>query len=104
MLISKQGKWVDGDARETKASVSHDRAIVRELRENLEFATEYVQTASEDHDKAKVLLSTSTLRRGKWPQVGRYLLYVFGGVKGQRLSTSFFIARLDSVFKLSNPL
>jgi len=39
-----------------KASVSHDEAIVRELRENPEFAAEYLRAALEDEDEPGVLL------------------------------------------------
>jgi probable addiction module antidote protein len=39
-----------------KASVSHDEAMVRELRENPEFAAEYLRAALEDEDEPKVLL------------------------------------------------
>lgn len=39
-----------------KASISHDEAIVRELRENPEFAEEYLKAALEDADEPKVLL------------------------------------------------
>jgi probable addiction module antidote protein len=39
-----------------KASISHDKAIVRELREDPEFAAEYLRAALEDTDEPKVLL------------------------------------------------
>lgn len=39
-----------------KASISHDKAIVRELKENPEFAQEYLKAALEDTDEPKVLL------------------------------------------------
>jgi DNA-binding phage protein len=39
-----------------KASISHDEAIVRELKENPEFAEEYIKAALEDSDEPKVLL------------------------------------------------
>lgn len=39
-----------------KASISHDKAIVRELREDLEFASEYLKAALEDADEPQVLL------------------------------------------------
>jgi probable addiction module antidote protein len=39
-----------------KASVSHDEATVRELRENPEFAAEYLKAALEDDAEPKVLL------------------------------------------------
>jgi probable addiction module antidote protein len=39
-----------------KASISHDQAIVRELRDSPEFAKEYLKAAMEDTDEPKVLL------------------------------------------------
>ena len=39
-----------------KPSISHDQAIVRELRDSPEFAKEYLQAAMEDTDEPKVLL------------------------------------------------
>ena len=39
-----------------KASVSHDESIVRWLRKDPEFATEYLKAALEDEDEPGVLL------------------------------------------------
>jgi probable addiction module antidote protein len=39
-----------------KPSVSHDEATVRELRQNPEFAAEYLRAALEDDDEPSVLL------------------------------------------------
>lgn len=39
-----------------KASISHDEAITREIRDNPEFAAEYLRAALEDDDEPKVLL------------------------------------------------
>jgi probable addiction module antidote protein len=39
-----------------KASISHDEAIVRELRDDPEYATEYLKAAMEDTDEPRVLL------------------------------------------------
>jgi probable addiction module antidote protein len=39
-----------------KASVSHDEAVLRELRDNPEFAAEYLRAALEDDDEPSVLL------------------------------------------------
>jgi probable addiction module antidote protein len=39
-----------------KASISHDEAVVRELRDNREFAAEYLRAALEDDDEPSVLL------------------------------------------------
>lgn len=40
----------------SKASVSHDVATVRELRNNPDFAAEYLKAALEDNDEPAVLL------------------------------------------------
>ena len=37
-------------------STSHDKAVVRELRDNPEFAAEYLRAALEDNDEPNVLL------------------------------------------------
>ena len=39
-----------------KASISHDEATVRELRDSPEFAAEYLRAALEDDDEPGVLL------------------------------------------------
>jgi probable addiction module antidote protein len=39
-----------------KASISHDDAIVEELRQNPKFAAEYLKAALEDQDEPRVLL------------------------------------------------
>ena len=39
-----------------KASISHDKALVQELRDDPEFAAEYLRAAIEDSDEPKVLL------------------------------------------------
>ena len=39
-----------------KASISHDEAVVRELRDNPEFAAEYLRAALEDDAEPSVLL------------------------------------------------
>ena len=39
-----------------KASISHDEAIVRELRDNPEYAAEYLKAAIEESDEPQVLL------------------------------------------------
>ena len=40
----------------TKASVSHDEAVIRELKGNPGFAEQYLKAALEDADEPKVLL------------------------------------------------
>jgi probable addiction module antidote protein len=39
-----------------KTSISHDEAIIRELRDDPDFAAEYLKAAMEDTDEPKVLL------------------------------------------------
>ena len=39
-----------------QASIPHDEALVRQLREDPDFATEYLRTALEDADEPRVLL------------------------------------------------
>jgi len=39
-----------------KASISHDEAVIRELRKNPEFAAEYLRAALEENDQPGVLL------------------------------------------------
>ncbi|HEX4021049.1 MAG TPA: addiction module antidote protein [Acidobacteriaceae bacterium] len=38
------------------ASISHDKALIRELRDNPDFAAEYLRSALEDEDDPRVLL------------------------------------------------
>ena len=40
----------------SKASISHDKATIRELRDNPQFAAEYLRAALEDEDEPSVLL------------------------------------------------
>jgi len=49
-----QGK--DAQAMKHKASTSHDAAMIRELRENPDFAAEYLRAALEDAEEPRVLL------------------------------------------------
>lgn len=39
-----------------KASISHDEALIRELRDDPEFAAEYLRVALEESDEPSVLL------------------------------------------------
>ena len=39
-----------------KASISHDKALIKELRNDPEFAAEYLRAAIEDTNEPKVLL------------------------------------------------
>jgi probable addiction module antidote protein len=40
----------------SKAGISHDKAVIRELRDNPVFAVEYLKAALEDADEPHVLL------------------------------------------------
>lgn len=42
--------------KKDRASISHDDAIVQELRQNPKFAAEYLKAALEDQDEPRVLL------------------------------------------------
>jgi DNA-binding phage protein len=53
---------------EHKASISHDEAVVRELRDNPEFAAEYLRAALEESDEPSVLLTA--VRRIAEAEVG----------------------------------
>jgi probable addiction module antidote protein len=44
-----------------KPSISHDESVIRQIREDPEFAVEYLKAALEDSDEPKVLLTA--LRR-----------------------------------------
>jgi DNA-binding phage protein len=39
-----------------KTSISHDEAVIRELRDNPDFAVEYLKAALEEGSKPRVLL------------------------------------------------
>ena len=39
-----------------KASISHEEALVRQLRKDPDFAAEYLRAALEDQDEPRVLL------------------------------------------------
>ena len=86
-----------------KASISHDEAVVAELRENPEFAAEYLRAALEDNDEPSVLLVA--LRRvaearggiakvAKAAGIERESLYRALSVRGNpRLSTLVAVAK-----------
>jgi len=86
-----------------KASISHDETTIRELRENPEFAAEYLRAALEDDDEPRVLLIA--LRRvaearggvakvAKAAGVERESLYRALSARGNpRLSTLVAVAR-----------
>jgi len=66
-----------------KASVSHDEATIRELRENPEFAAEYLRAALEDDDEPRVLLIA--LRRVAEARGGVGKVAKAGGVERESL-------------------
>jgi probable addiction module antidote protein len=86
-----------------KASISHDEAVVAELRKNPEFAAEYLRAALEDNDEPSVLLVA--LRRvaearggiakvAKAAGIERESLYRALSMRGNpRLSTLVAVAR-----------
>jgi len=86
-----------------KASISHEQATARELRENPEFAAEYLRAALENKDEPRVLLIA--LRRiaesrggiakvAKAAGVERESLYRALSAKGNpRLSTLVAVTR-----------
>jgi len=86
-----------------KASISHDEAIVEELRHNPEFAAEYLKAALEDRDEPRVLLIAmrhiAEARGGiakvaKAAGIQRESLYRALSARGNpRLSTLLAIAR-----------
>jgi probable addiction module antidote protein len=57
-----------------KASVSHDEAVIQQLREDPEFAAEYLKAALEDSEEPKVMLVALrriTEARGGFAKVAR---------------------------------
>jgi probable addiction module antidote protein len=93
----------DGDGMKRKPSVSHDEAMAKELRENPEFAVEYLRAALEEGDDPQILLIA--LRRiaesrggvakiAKEAGVERESLYRALSAKGNpRLSTLVAVTR-----------
>jgi probable addiction module antidote protein len=65
------------------ASIAHDEALVKELRENPEFATEYLKAAMEDTDEPEVLLIA--LRRVAEAQGGMAKVARAAGVERESL-------------------
>jgi probable addiction module antidote protein len=93
----------DGDGMKRKPSIPHDEAMARELRENPEFAVEYLRAALEEGDDPQILLIA--LRRiaesrggvakvAKEAGVERESLYRALSAKGNpRLSTLVAVTR-----------
>jgi DNA-binding phage protein len=69
-----------------KASISHDEATVRELRENPEFAAEYLRAALEDDDEPSVLLIARRWHRAR---------ELISGIVGSRKSAAFNVDCCD---------
>ncbi|PYU19513.1 MAG: putative addiction module antidote protein [Acidobacteria bacterium] len=85
-----------------KASVSHDEAIIRRLRQNPEFAAEYLKAAVEDTDEPCVLLialrhvvqARGITKIAKAAGVERESLYRALSANGNpRLSTLYAVAK-----------
>ena len=66
-----------------KASISHDEAMVRELRDNPDFAAEYLRAALQDDDEPRVLLLA--LRRIAESQGGVAKVAKVAGVERESL-------------------
>jgi probable addiction module antidote protein len=66
-----------------KASISHDEALIQQLREDPEFAAEYLQAALEDDDEPRVLLVA--LRRVAEAQGGIAKVAKAAGVERESL-------------------
>jgi probable addiction module antidote protein len=66
-----------------KASISHDEAVVRELRENPDFAAEYLRAALEEEDEPRVLLIA--LRRVAGAKGGIAKVAEAAGIKRESL-------------------
>ncbi len=66
-----------------KTSVSHDEAVVRELRDDPKFAAEYLKAAIEDCDEPRVLLIA--LRRIAEAQGGISKVARKAGIERERL-------------------
>jgi probable addiction module antidote protein len=85
-----------------KASISHDKAIVRRLRKDPDFAAEYLKGALEDTDEPRVLLialrylaqAQGIAKIAKAAGVERESLYRALSSNGNpRLSTLFAVAK-----------
>jgi probable addiction module antidote protein len=67
----------------SKASISHDRAVVRQLRDDPEFAAEYLNAALQDADEPHVLLIA--LRRVAEARGGLAKVAKAAGIKRESL-------------------
>ena len=85
-----------------KTSSSHDRAMIRRIRNDAEFAAEYLKAALEDSDDPRVLLialrhvahARGVASVAKAAGIERESLYRALSVKGNpRLSTLYAVAK-----------
>jgi probable addiction module antidote protein len=51
-----EGLSEEEEKMKTKTSISHDEAVLQELRDDPEFAVEYLKAAMEEDDEPRVLL------------------------------------------------
>jgi probable addiction module antidote protein/putative addiction module killer protein len=99
--LSQRLSGEDGTMKRA-ASISHDEAIVRELRRNPKFAAEYLKAALEDEDEPRVLLialrhlaqAQGIAKVAKAAGIERESLYRALSAKGNpRLSTLVAVTR-----------
>jgi len=85
-----------------KASISHDKALIQELRDNPGFAAEYLRAAMEDSEVPKVLLlalrqiaeACGVAKVAKAAGIERQSLYRALSPRGNpRLSTLFAVTK-----------
>jgi probable addiction module antidote protein len=55
-VLCRRSQIILAQAMKHKSSISHDEAMVRQLREDPDFAAEYLKAALEDADEPRVLL------------------------------------------------
>jgi probable addiction module antidote protein len=86
----------------TKTSISHDEAMIRRIRKDPDFATEYLKAALEDADEPRVLLialrhvaqARGIARIAKAAGIERESLYRALSARGNpRLSTLYAVAK-----------
>jgi probable addiction module antidote protein len=86
----------------SRASTSHDEAMIRRIRKNPEFAAEYLKAALEDADEPRVLLialrhvaqARGIARIAKPAGIERESLYRALSARGNpRLSTLYAVAK-----------
>jgi probable addiction module antidote protein len=85
-----------------KASISHDEAMIRRIRKDPEFATEYLKAALQDADEPRVLLialrhvaqARGIAKIAKAAGIERESLYRVLSANGNpRLSTLYAVAK-----------